>query len=283
VFCFVLILIFCLNFQTFFSGKIEGRHFFDEHSLLCQIVGKICTISCISSLGSIMFLSFNRYVFICHNPYYNKLFSRRACIIMCVILYCIGLTLVLLNSVGVGDHSFDDKSLECIWDRMATYSYTVVFSVGLVWIPLLVVGISYISLFKFVLRKRKQIAAANNTNRPLKLARTIFIVYAVFSVCWIPFAVLIVADAEDTFPHEVHLLITVFAHLHPSMNWLIYYLTNGNFKSGFHKLLKINPSSIHVLQLNDSNHKCGPTSSSVNNSKPKLISSVNKKGTSSKI
>lgn len=202
---------------------------------------------------------------------------------MCVILYCIGLTLVLLNSAGVGDHSFDDKSLECIWDRMATYSYTVVFSVGLVWVPLLVVGLSYISLFKFVLRKRKQIAAANHTNRPLKLARTIFIVFAVFSACWIPFAVLIVADVDDTFPHEVHLFITVFAHLHPSMNWLIYYLTNGNFKSGFHNLLNIKPSSIHVLQQNNTNLKCEPVSSAVNNSISKLISDVKKKGTSSEV
>ncbi|CAC5401051.1 unnamed protein product [Mytilus coruscus] len=151
--------------------------------------------------------------------------------------------MVLLNSASIGGHSFDDKSLECIWDRMATYSYTVVFSVCLVWIPLIVVGMSYLRLFFYVRNKRKQVVSRENApnidNKSLRLAKTIFIAYAIFSTCWMPFAMLLVADADDTFPHEVHLFITVFAHLHPSINWLIYYYTNGNFKAGFHKIFRI--------------------------------------------
>ncbi|CAG2253014.1 unnamed protein product [Mytilus edulis] len=151
--------------------------------------------------------------------------------------------MVLLNNAGIGGHGFDDKSLECIWDRMATYSYTVVLSVCLVWVPLIVVGMSYLRLFYYVRNKRKQIVSRENVpnidNRSLRLAKTIFIAYAIFSTCWMPFATLLVADSDDTFPHEVHLFITVFAHLHPSINWLIYYNTNGNFKAGFHKIFRI--------------------------------------------
>ncbi|XP_052090332.1 melatonin receptor type 1B-like [Mytilus californianus] len=231
----------CINY--FFSGKVEGRTFFLQYPILCEIIGKMCIISCISSLGSISFLSLNRYILICHNSYYEKIFTWRSCIMMCLSMYVVGVIMVLLNSAGIGEHSFDDKSLECIWDRMATYSYTVVFSVCLVWIPLIVVGMSYLRLFFYVRNKRKQVVSRENgpniDNKSLRLAKTIFIAYAMFSTCWMPFAMLLVADADDTFPHEVHLFITVFAHLHPSINWLIYYYTNGNFKAGFHKIFRI--------------------------------------------
>ncbi|XP_063432392.1 melatonin receptor type 1B-A-like [Mytilus trossulus] len=229
-------------------GKIEGRPFFMKYPILCDIIGKMCTVSCIVSLGSITLLSFNRYILICHNSHYEKIFTRRSCIIMCLSLYVVGMIMVLLNYAGIGGHGFDDKSLECIWDRMATYSYTVVFSVCLVWIPLIVVGISYLKLFLFVRHTRKQITSRGNApvidNKSLRLAKTIFIVYAVFSICWIPFAILLVADSNDTFSHEVHLCITVFAHFHPSINFFIYYFSNEKFKKDFHKMFQIGNNEV---------------------------------------
>lgn len=163
---------------------------------------------------------------------------------MCVFLYCVGVFMVCMNLLGIGDHNFDDKSLECIWDRMATYSYTVILIVCLVWIPVLVVGASYMSLFLHVREKRKQImnhdggnqSNQSGGNKSLALAKTIFIVYAIFSLCWIPFAVLWVADVNNTISMEVHLVITVFAHMHPSINWLVYYKTNRHFKIGCQKM-----------------------------------------------
>lgn len=77
---------------------------------------------------------------------------------MCSGLYLIGLTLILLNLAGIGDHSFDRKSLECIWDRMATYYYTVAFSVVLVWVPVAITGIFYLNIFITVQRSTKRIS-----------------------------------------------------------------------------------------------------------------------------
>ncbi|XP_033744551.1 melatonin receptor type 1B-B-like [Pecten maximus] len=257
-------------------AKLEGEQFFDRVPGLCRTIASICTVSCIVSLGSIACLSFNRYIHICHNRHYNRIFTGRNCIIICGALYMVGITLVLLNLAGIGDHSFDRKSLECIWDRMATFPYTVVFSVTLVWVPVIVTGISYISLYIYVLKSQKRIQqhsqlsatmisasditdAEKNERRQkpnhqdhlsipsllqrkavrksLHLARTIFVVYAVFSTCWIPFAILMVVDTHNTFSHAIHLYITVFAHLHPSLNWLVYYITNKKFAVAFDKLV----------------------------------------------
>ena len=157
-----------------------------------------------------------------------------------------GVFIVLLNTIDIGDHSFDRKSLECIWDRMAAYPFTLVFTVVLVWVPLVVTGTCYIRVFSYVRTQRRKIAAHSELSKTVtishhrqkvQLAKTLFLIYAAFMTCWVPYALLIVIDSEDQFPHQVHMLSTVFAHLHPSLNWLIYYLTNKRFAKAYKYLL----------------------------------------------
>lgn len=123
----------------------------------------MCTIACVNSLGSITLMSFNRYIFICHHKHYNTIFKKPTCVAMCFCLYIVGLTLVLLNLAGIGDHTFDRKSLECIWDRMATYYYTVAFSVVLVWVPVAITGILYLNIFITVQRSTQRMKEVNQT------------------------------------------------------------------------------------------------------------------------
>lgn len=165
---------------------------------------------------------------------------------MCVAPYCVGLSLVLLNQAGIGHHSFDGKSLECVWDRMATFPYTVAFSVTLVWFPSVILAICYLRLYLFVRNQKKIIQKyqiKSNTfgtsqrhsrrNMQLSLAKTLFLIYAVFMTFWCPYALLMVVDVNNTFSHEVHVYITTFAHLHPSVNWLIYLFTQRRFAEAY--------------------------------------------------
>lgn len=133
--------------SSILAGKLEGENFFHQVPGLCEAVAYMCTVSCIVSLGSITLMSFSRFVFICHYKYYETIFRKGTCVAMCVGLYLIGISLILLNLAGIGGHSFDRKSLVCIWDRMATYYYTVTFSVVLVWIPVLFTGLFYICIY----------------------------------------------------------------------------------------------------------------------------------------
>ncbi|KAJ8322099.1 hypothetical protein KUTeg_000570 [Tegillarca granosa] len=222
-------------------AKLEGEDFFDSIPHLCRIIGSLCTVSCVSSLMSISALSFNRYFLICHYNIYKTIFTKKNYVVMCFMFYTVGLTLVLLNLAGYGGHKFDRRSLECIWDRMATYPYTVVFSIALVWIPITVTGFSFLRLYFFVHKKHKnvenQIRKIEKERHTSALAKSLFIIYAVFATCWIPYALLIVLDSDNSFSHEVHIYITVFAHVHPSINWIVYYLTNRNFSKAFRRIL----------------------------------------------
>ena len=274
-----------------FSGKTLGWRFFSDFPGFCRAIGSLCTISCVGSLMTLSAMSCNRYVLICHQQYYYKIFTTRNSIIMCCCFFFVGFVLVGLNFVGLGNHSFDHKSLECIWDRMADHNYTIVFAIVMVLIPIFVTGLSYIRLFLFVRKSKLKIhnhgknnlkteistnavfsieetqlntigkegkklqgqnnekeetkqkknssPGGGNVNSTLKLARALFIIYLVFSACWLPFSLLIVLDANDTFSHELHVTIVAWAHLHPSMNWLVYYNTHLKFHAAFRKLMKL--------------------------------------------
>ena len=237
---------------TLTPGKLEGEKFFHRISGLCEIIAYTCTVSCIVSLGSITLMGFSRYIFICHNKYYKIIFRKSTCIAMCVGLYLIGILLILLNFAGLGGHSFDRKSLVCIWDRMATYYYTVTFSVVLVWIPVLSTG-SFYFLIYLTFRKSNMavtdVTSQNLQRKSVGFVRTLFLIYAVFATCWVPYALIIVADRYDSFSHEIHVIITTFAHLHPSFNWLVYYLTNKHFKHAFNSLLHLNKCCVKKARI----------------------------------
>ena len=214
------------------------------------MIAKLCTISCVTSLLTIAAMSINRYLYVCHNDLYKKIFStKRTSLVICMSVYCVGLLLVLLNQAGIGDHGFDRKSLDCIWDRMATYPYTVVYSVTLVLIPSIVIGICYLRLYIFVNTHKKKMNNYNKRNATLnsgsglppnpklQLAKTFILIYAVFVTCWFPYALLIVIDHKDEFMHELHVYLTVWAHMHPSLNWLIYYFTQPKYKAAYRTIL----------------------------------------------
>ncbi|XP_041349566.1 melatonin receptor type 1B-B-like [Gigantopelta aegis] len=229
------------------TAKLEGEDFFERIPGLCRAIACMCTISCVNSLMSISALSFNRFIYICHNKYYKKIFTVRSCIFMCGVFYTIGIFLTMLNYLDIGDHTFDRKSLECIWDRMATYSYTVVFSIVLVWIPIVVIGLSYLKIFLRVKASRQRIhqsrlrtsTSSSNFASSFQLCKTMFIIYIVFATCWAPYALIIVVDHDDSFDYAPHLYIVVWAHMHPSLNWLVYYFTNMKFQRAFDSILFI--------------------------------------------
>lgn len=230
-------------FLTIFYGsaKIEGKEFFDLAPGLCQAIASLCTISCVTSLMTIGLMSVNRLFCVCYHEKYERIFTKCSCICMCIGVYFVGGFLVLLNAADIGGHGYDHKSLECIWDRMATYSYTVVFSIALVWIPSLTIGVCYTKIYLYVRAHKTRMNeqyphSKQSVIKSIRLTRTLFFIYAVFVTCWVPYALIIVADRNNTWPHQVHVYITMFAHLHPSVTWIIYYFTNKRYAKGFKQL-----------------------------------------------
>ena len=186
----------------------------------CRGIACLCTIACVNSLGSIVLMSFSRYVSICHHNLYNTIKKNR-----------------LLNDVFL---SLFDRSIvnspEFCWNRRS-FVQSSEFGVYLGSIDYLLLHSILHSDFcletvtchrdilrhNFFLKFRGSKRIVNATShaqqkRPLYLAKTLFLIYTAFVLCWIPYAILMVADREDSFPLEIHVIITTFANLHPSFN-----------------------------------------------------------------
>ena len=220
---------------------VKGKEFFEKRPMLCDVAATICLGACVTALLSIGGVSFNRCIHICHTHLYHTIFGLRANILMCVMFWILGFAFSLPGLVGWTDNVYDHKMLECIWDRTNSLSYTIFFSGLVVFTPTLIIAASYLRIFTFVQASKKTVAGicqnpdyiSKSRAASIRVARTLFIIFAIFVFCWAPYALLVLIDFQDRAPPEVHLYILLLAHLHATLNAIVYCATNKHFRFGY--------------------------------------------------
>ena len=168
---------------------------------------------------------------------------------MCVCIWLASFTLDMPNFFGWGDHYFDMKNHSCIWDRTASLSYTMLVSVVLIMGSLCLMGFCHFRIFLHIHKSRTKVSAHRTmvgtatANRVwagnMKSTRSLCLVFVVFVICWLPYAIAVVADVGDTFPVAVHLYLTLLAHMHSGATFIIYCATNANFRRTLYRVLGV--------------------------------------------
>ena len=250
------------------TGMVKGEQWFDNKSSLCEFVAWLCLMSCYCSLLTIGAIALNRYVYICKNRIYNKIYTMHNTIAMCVGLWVVCFLAEMPNFFGWGDHVYDRKTLSCVWDRTADLSYSIFFSVIGVAFPVVFITICYALIYwqitqsrptvKFLLAvgdmagARKDLALQKQIRQQLI---TFFACFVVFTVCWVPYAFVVALDYKDTYPLEVHLYAILIAHTNSSLNCIIYGISNSHFRESFYRLLRLHlcfPISYEKVNLGSS-------------------------------
>ena len=238
----------------FVVGLVEGESWFAERPGLCNSVALICLTACFCSLNSIGAVSFNRYIHICHYSLYKKVFTRTKCTLFCVGLWVYSFLLESPNLLGWGGHIYDQKILTCLWDRTSTYSLFM--PICGIFIPSAVIGASYLRIYLYVKESRKQISGRKQSRykqkrekESVKLAMTLFIIFATFVVCWMPYAIVILADTYDTFSAEVHMFTLLIAHTNSSINSVLYGVFNRNFRNAYFRLLRLDKWFVNFCKV----------------------------------
>ncbi|XP_066269313.1 melatonin receptor type 1A-like [Branchiostoma lanceolatum] len=136
-----------------------------NHPVQCEVVGSICVITCSVSLATVAAIGFNRYLFVCHKPLHDRIFTKKVCgvIVLCLWLYG-GLVDIPLH-FGWGDHGYDLKTMGCTYDRTHTYGYTLYLVMMIVILPLLIVIYSYTNVYMFARSSRKRLVGAMNEEK----------------------------------------------------------------------------------------------------------------------
>ena len=80
---------------------------------------------------------------------------------------------------------------------------------------------------------------ARHNKESMKLARTFFVLFLAFTVCWTPFALIILVDYSSKAPHLVDMFFEILAHSNSSINVFLYGLSNNHFRAGYVKFLHL--------------------------------------------
>ncbi|ELT93936.1 hypothetical protein CAPTEDRAFT_83540, partial [Capitella teleta] len=212
---------------------------FSERPWLCEAVASFCLTACFCSFLSLCFLSFNRYLYIVHNEVHHRLFSKCRAGIICVLVWVMAFSMEVGNFIGWGNHYFDPKSHQCIWERTASQTYTL-FVVASMLIGVTMMLGSYTAIFAKVWKSKTGLLHFSDHMRDsdkswvgfqqaIIMCRMMFAVVIIFGICWLPYLVVIAWDFTDKLPVWVHLWMTYLAHLHAAINWIIYGFTNPIF------------------------------------------------------
>ena len=227
---------------------VLGKQYFDARPALCDIVASFCLGSCVTALFSIGGVSFHQCLHICYPDLYNKVFSPKINVGLCFVFWGVGVLMALPPLVGWTHNLYDPKYLECFFNRLHDISYTVFFTVVVVFTPVMIISVSFIKIFMHFRASKKRLAQAEaakggsgggggggskGSDGQVRLARTLFIIFGVFVLCWAPIALLIVADFVDRAPMEVHLYILLLAHMHSSANPIVFAITNKHYRDGY--------------------------------------------------
>jgi len=79
--------------------------------------------------------------------------------------------------------------------------------------------------------------------------KTVFIIFIAFVCCWSPYVLVLLYDSSDSLPLSVHLITSMLAHLHASLNFAIYSLSNSNTSDDCQHLVARIVACCHQISL----------------------------------
>ena len=151
----------------------------------------------------------------------------------------------LPTHLGWSQKTFDQKSHKCLWDRRKSYSYTLFLALVGMMLPLVLMSIFYARIFISMDAARKKLMnfSAEHTNchkcffKLMRQARMMVVIFSAFAVCWTPYILVLIVDKNDRLPLWVHLLASLIAHTHASVNFFIYGVGNRKIRKGYQRLI----------------------------------------------
>ncbi len=179
-------------------GILMGRDFYEERFGLCVVLASLCLIACGTSLVNMGILAVNRYINICHNRIYKDYFNLNRAISLCIFTWIAGTLVDLPNFLGWGGHFFDPKSANCMWNRLASSSYSIFFPTTAIFVPCVAIFFCYMRIFIFVYQAKSKTHAIDNNSisskssslnsremtQSLRVAKSLFASFGLFTVCW---------------------------------------------------------------------------------------------------
>jgi hypothetical protein len=100
----------------------------------------------------------------------------------------------------------------------------------------------YTRIFLHIAAAKKRLASNGGSEKSsfktsMKQAKMMFIIFLCFTACWLPYILVLLGDRYDTFPAWAHLFGSLTAHLHASINFIIYGVSNRKIRAGYERFI----------------------------------------------
>ncbi|XP_059146735.1 melatonin receptor type 1A-like [Physella acuta] len=244
-------------FATFFLVDISIGYHPVVDMTNCIINGYIVVVCYMCSLWTLVSISFNRYLHICHNSIFKALFSDSRTKGHLVLVWVWAGIVSLPPVLGWGRYSYDPKTHYCGFDRLSSRSFTIVLATSSVALPCLLVCYFNFAIYRYVRSAGKRIQnwdvclKRRVSKSDINMMKSLFVVFVCLAVFMTPYMMSLLIDTDNSWPSTAHVACTCTSILNSSINWLLYGLMNHHFRHGYKELLD---GSINWLLYGLMNH-----------------------------
>ena len=145
--------------------------------------------------------------------------------------------MIFFNNIkGWNNYTYDKKALFCIFNRQLNLSYNWYLDIVNVFIPSVSFFFCYWRIFVFT-HKSKNTSKSSSVNRSIHLAKTFFVSFLVYNICWMPFGLVVVLDFDNKLPRSIVMYSIASGILNSTLNPIIYVVFNSNFRKSCENLL----------------------------------------------
>ncbi|XP_072038501.1 melatonin receptor type 1A-like [Amphiura filiformis] len=223
----------------------EGE-FFYRHPGLCIFAGAFVVTCCACSIWTIVAISVERYIHICHRPLYPRVFNHRTAPVILICLWIIAFFIALpyFEVFGWGIYGYFPKGriCTCIFNVSYFYSwYLIGFELIL---PMIIIPFCYIQIFRVIrkssgrLSRRGSISANKRNKSDMRILKMFATLLAVFMIMWAPYTVNVLFDTDASWPDLFFMTAVAFCLSNSSINFIIYGIMNVNFRKAYMMILK---------------------------------------------
>ena len=180
-------------------------------------------------------LSFNRYICVCYNHVYDKVFSKTKTAIYCLLTWLVA-PIANIFIIQLEAYHYDDKNKTCMFNRTFNRLVVSISSACGIMMPCIFLYYFYIRIFVHTIKTRKnaknhdQLKNKQTENIDLSFSVGLFASLILFTSTFVPFCILLIVDYEDELPRAFHLFGLLFIRINSCLNPVLYYATNSLFR-----------------------------------------------------
>nr|QVK45865.1 G protein-coupled receptor [Proales similis] len=214
-----------------------GGQFLIDNQLLCHVVAISNVVLPIVTLLSMSLLAINRYMSIIHSQRYKHWFTINKTVAYCIAVWAASFLLEAFNYTEVGGRVYDRKIRSCFYDRTKIL-YMMILSIGCVGLPCLIISSSYLKIYFFVRKRKRSVQQQQQSQSKaqkdsLALAKSLFVIFFVYCVCWLPVGTVFIIDPLFNLPYWMFIYTGLLVYFNSAINPLIYALTNPTFSEAY--------------------------------------------------